>query len=170
MEFSGTFWNIVVLFYIFHWFFAPWQNLTLFTSSLFVAIWSSFDVQRSWLQTGSESYIINHRWNWKPHEIKCQLGENKKTKSGPFPRVNEVAKKGSFSIFDHIFELNNLQCSSSFSSSQEGIHKRNILPYWWAIHHPELNIPKLHIYEITYTWIEGQHILILDNYFYSIFS
>ena len=71
LEFSDTFWNIVVLFYIFHWFFAPWQNLTLFTSSLFVAIWSSFDVQRSWLQTGSESYIINHRWNWKPYEIKC---------------------------------------------------------------------------------------------------
>ena len=159
MEFSGTFWNIVVLFYIFHWFFAPWQNLTLFTSSLFVAIWSSFDVQRSWLQTGSESYIINHRWNWKPYEIKCQLGENEKTKSGPFPY-----------LITSLNNKNDFQCSSSFSSSQEGIHKRNILPYWWAIHHPELNIPKLHIYEITYTWIEGLHILILDNYFYSIFS
>ena len=56
--------------------------------------------QRSWLQTGSESYIINHRWKWWNASRISQL-----------PNINwEDYPNYQFPIFCDIFYICNIWC------------------------------------------------------------
>ena len=90
-------------------------------------------------------YLIFDFYIW--NKIISMWPNEEKPKSGLFPtfdlwylfikkdNLHETkwckAQKWSFSHIN--IKLDNFQRPPSFSSSEEGVHKRNILSYWWAI-------------------------------------